>query len=721
MRDSSNLDPLFQAAGEQYGIDPNLLKAVAKQESGINPAIHDSYQGAQGLMQILPSTARGLGINDPRDPLQAIPAAAKYLAEGFAKTGSPEGAVMYYHGGPDQRQWGPKTHAYVQAVGAHYDGFSKGSQMASKPAYIDDLVRQYGAPQTPATAQPDQPAGISPDDISALVKTYGVAPKTEAQPAAAPSGPVVPPQPPRVITDASGNEMPAAPLTADDIAAIKAAPQNSGPVARINSKATAKDAATQAAQYVGGQVAAVPGQIATDYGNARDMVASGLGDVGKGQYLPSFPSSDPSTWAAGGALKTVAGLAGMVGSPVSGMANKLVQDPVTQASGNPDIGLRAGVVANAAIPNMLAAKFGGSGVASPETLRLARVAEQNGIPIRASQISTNPLVNKLDQAAGWIPGSGRASEDAAQQSAFTRSVAKTFGENTDQITRTTVANAQRNIGDTLNTIEARTPIKFDSSVMDKLGAIESDAKRSFTDSSPQFNQIKNQIDQIVNVAAEHNGVVPGDVWAKFSHYKSPLSRLADSADTDVGGLAGEIKGVMQDAVQKNAAPGDAAAYTKARLQYKNLKTVEPLVTKGTPGEISPLGLNQRVNQKFGTTNAGQLGELADAAQRFMRPPRDSGSPLGNLAINMLTAPGTVIGGAMSGAGYMGGISPAMMAAGAAGGITSMGVSRLASAVLNNPIYRNALLSGEPGTINKLIYGAIPNAPTNPPQLERKSR
>ena len=39
-----------------------------------------------------------------------------YLDEGFEKTGTLEGALSYYHGGPDRRLWGPKTRAYTRSV-----------------------------------------------------------------------------------------------------------------------------------------------------------------------------------------------------------------------------------------------------------------------------------------------------------------------------------------------------------------------------------------------------------------------------------------------------------------------------------------------------------------------------------------------------------------------------------------------------------------------------
>lgn len=119
----SQFDPVFQAAGTEWNVDPTLLKAVAAQESGgrtnaVSPA------GAQGLMQITPATQKYLGITDPNDPVQSIYGAAKYLNEGLTKEGSPEGALLYYHGGPGWRQaYGPESQAYVPGVTRHYQAF----------------------------------------------------------------------------------------------------------------------------------------------------------------------------------------------------------------------------------------------------------------------------------------------------------------------------------------------------------------------------------------------------------------------------------------------------------------------------------------------------------------------------------------------------------------------------------------------------------------------
>lgn len=106
-----DLDPVFQAAGQEWNVDPTLLKAMATQESqGKTNAV--SPKGALGLMQIMPDTAKSLGVTDPNDPVQSIWGAAKYMSNALDKEGSAEGALLNYHGGDGWRQaFGPESRA----------------------------------------------------------------------------------------------------------------------------------------------------------------------------------------------------------------------------------------------------------------------------------------------------------------------------------------------------------------------------------------------------------------------------------------------------------------------------------------------------------------------------------------------------------------------------------------------------------------------------------
>jgi soluble lytic murein transglycosylase-like protein len=143
---SSDYDDLFQSAGQQYNVDPRLLKTIYNIESSANPETPDSEAGAQGGMQLMPATAAYLGVNNPKDMTQAIPGAARYVAEGLQKTGSPEGALAYYFAGPDQSGWGPKTSAYITKAKALYPGMTVASsgQSTASDAIDPDFASRWG-------------------------------------------------------------------------------------------------------------------------------------------------------------------------------------------------------------------------------------------------------------------------------------------------------------------------------------------------------------------------------------------------------------------------------------------------------------------------------------------------------------------------------------------------------------------------------------------------
>lgn len=112
---------LFNAASGKYGVDASLLAAVARQESGFDPRAV-SPAGAQGLMQLMPGTARGLGVTDSFNPAQAVDGAARLLRDLIGRFGGPELALAAYNAGPGAvlRYDGippyPETRNYVSKV-----------------------------------------------------------------------------------------------------------------------------------------------------------------------------------------------------------------------------------------------------------------------------------------------------------------------------------------------------------------------------------------------------------------------------------------------------------------------------------------------------------------------------------------------------------------------------------------------------------------------------
>jgi soluble lytic murein transglycosylase-like protein len=123
---SSQYNSLFTEAGKKHNISPTLLAAVAKQESGFN-ASAKSGAGAQGLMQIMPATAKSLGVN-ALNPSEAVDGAAKMLSGLITKFGSTELALAAYNAGPGavQKYNGippyKETQNYVKKVTALVNG-----------------------------------------------------------------------------------------------------------------------------------------------------------------------------------------------------------------------------------------------------------------------------------------------------------------------------------------------------------------------------------------------------------------------------------------------------------------------------------------------------------------------------------------------------------------------------------------------------------------------
>jgi soluble lytic murein transglycosylase-like protein len=125
---TEELNNYFAEASATYGVDEKLLKAVAKAESNFNPSAVSSA-GAIGIMQLMPSTAAGLGVSDAFDARENILGGAKYLAKLLNKyNGDTSLALAAYNAGSARvDEYGgippfAETQNYVAKVLAYYQG-----------------------------------------------------------------------------------------------------------------------------------------------------------------------------------------------------------------------------------------------------------------------------------------------------------------------------------------------------------------------------------------------------------------------------------------------------------------------------------------------------------------------------------------------------------------------------------------------------------------------
>jgi len=118
---SRKFDEIFMEVARVYNLDPKLLHAIAKVESNYNPRAV-SPKGALGVMQLIPSTARLVGVSDPFDPRENIYGGARYLRYLLDKFGDLTLALAAYNAGPKAVEaYGgippyPETQRYVRSV-----------------------------------------------------------------------------------------------------------------------------------------------------------------------------------------------------------------------------------------------------------------------------------------------------------------------------------------------------------------------------------------------------------------------------------------------------------------------------------------------------------------------------------------------------------------------------------------------------------------------------
>lgn len=135
---SEELEAIFQKAANTYNISVDLLKAVAKAESDFNPNCTSS-SGAMGIMQLMPGTAKELGVTNAYDPEENIMGGAKYLAENLkifkgdvslslAAYNAGRGAVEKYNGIPPYTE----TQNYVKKI----LGFLEDSNITIPDVYV---------------------------------------------------------------------------------------------------------------------------------------------------------------------------------------------------------------------------------------------------------------------------------------------------------------------------------------------------------------------------------------------------------------------------------------------------------------------------------------------------------------------------------------------------------------------------------------------------------
>ena len=143
-KNSTVYDQHIKQCGYRYNVDPQLIKAIIKAESGFDCNAR-SQKGAQGLMQLMPGTARDLNVSNSFDPRANIDGGTRYfrtMLDTF--NGNIPLSLAAYNAGPNlvkrtnQMPQIPETVEYVQRVLQHYKDYKGGGR---QPVSVTSVIR----------------------------------------------------------------------------------------------------------------------------------------------------------------------------------------------------------------------------------------------------------------------------------------------------------------------------------------------------------------------------------------------------------------------------------------------------------------------------------------------------------------------------------------------------------------------------------------------------
>jgi hypothetical protein len=667
----SQYDDTIEAAAKKFNIDPALIRGIIATESSGNPNAKSGV-GATGLMQIMPSNYKALGITDPTDPTQNIMGGAKLLSQLLDTSPDVTTALKRYQGGDDQSQWGPVNAAYPGKVFA-----AAGVGAPSQPAASKTL------PGIPQVAQ--QPGGA---DAFSSLEVSGEAPN-KAPALAAGNDPfsslevagnaASPPAPPTQQTQAPQGSQPG--MLASFGAGLGRGVQETalgaqqllghgmqalggiGESPDLSSLITGQ----QPKNFIGragdwlvndaNQGLARGAQQVAPY-SAAHPIATVAGNLG-GSIAATAPLGllAPAASTLGGMAAVGAGLGGATAalSPVDPNSQNFAADKAKQigigALTGGALSPAAGLLGRAISPNV-----------SPDVQMLL----DKGVTPTPGQIMGSGIA-RTEEKLTSVPALGDMIKNA-QQRAVQQFNRATYNDALEPIgasipssvpTGSEAVNYVKNqIGNVYKSIEPRASLTVDQNFATDLNSIRNDLAQTAPGVLPQFDNIVQN--QIVGKAAGGTmtnglpigGTMNGSQWGDTRSMISGLARkqITGNADADkwaLSGALGDLTDALNQAVGRSSPPDVLQDLSKANAAWANYKQIEKaagMAGASNNGNVfSPAQFMSAVrggstaSQK--ATNAGLNADLGSAAQAVLGSKYPDSGTVGRGLMSLLTSGG----------------------------------------------------------------------------------
>lgn len=341
----------------------------------------------------------------------------------------------------------------------------------------------------------------------------------------------------------------------------------------------------------------------------------------------------------------------------------------------------------------------------PEDTTAVNTLLDAGVPLDAAQRSGSRGATALKRAVADNPmtAPAQAAFVEHQGRAFTRAVLGTIGENADSATSDVMGAARARIGRVFDDVAERNPVRYDGQLNHDIATLSHQAHRELVPAD--YSVIGNQVSDIFEKAQQGNGHIDG---AAYQNLRTSLGRVAEQR-SPLGHWAGQLRGVLDDALQRSADGEDLAALRTARSQYRRMLQIEGAIDNEGGGMISPSKLanslgtkSNRAQSKYGRGDQ-TLVELAHAGKRLLPDKFPNSGTAARIGAQLAPAlaVGSVVGGSTGDyrEGAAAGVGTAALLAGARGG-------------LNNQLIANYLANGLPGTARNALLlpgrASLPN-------------
>lgn len=261
------------------------------------------------------------------------------------------------------------------------------------------------------------------------------------------------------------------------------------------------------------------------------------------------------------------------------------QDRLTNAAWSGAAGA-AGAGATKAVGSMLAPAWQN---AKPAVQDLAQKAAKHGIPLRAADVSENPVTRGLTKVTDMLPFSGGNDLKFTQQNLYNKALSRTIGESSDDLNEA-LALAKPRLGGLYDTLAARNTALLSNRDLKQLDdAWQAFQARDISPNKQQSAALQGYLTDVILTntqphAATNSLALSGVLYKELrSAARVDAQSAAQRGDGALSSFFSKVKETLDGSMRRSATPEDAALYKLTDKQYGNMRTLEKLAPKDANG------------------------------------------------------------------------------------------------------------------------------------------